>query len=66
TGFLFDPNDSDDIAAAFERFGSLTPPQKSRMSRSARQYVETNLSPSVFADRYESVIGASQKSARAA
>jgi glycosyltransferase involved in cell wall biosynthesis len=66
TGFLFDPHDCDDIAASFDRFMNLTTDERLQMGRTARQYVEANLSTAVFADRYEAVLGVPQSSARAA
>lgn len=51
-GFLFDPKDPNDIAAAVRRFILLTSAQRHEMSRDARRFAERHLSVDGLVDAY--------------
>ena len=55
-GFLFDPKDPQDIAAAIIRFAEQSPVQLEQMGQASRKRAEKMLSPDVFVNKYIELI----------
>ncbi len=55
-GFLFDPKDPQDIAAAIIRFAERSPVQLEQMGQASRKRAEKMLSPDVFVNKYIELI----------
>jgi glycosyltransferase involved in cell wall biosynthesis len=55
-GFLFDPKDPQDIAAAIIRFAERSPAQLEQMGQVGRKRAEKMLSPDVFVNKYIELI----------
>jgi GalNAc-alpha-(1->4)-GalNAc-alpha-(1->3)-diNAcBac-PP-undecaprenol alpha-1,4-N-acetyl-D-galactosaminyltransferase len=55
TGFLFDPNDPQDLAKAVQAFIELPREGRTQMGHAARSFAERNLSLSRMVDAYESL-----------
>lgn len=55
-GFLFDPQSSENIAEAIQRFASLSSKQIHQMGVISRQRAENILAPAVFVDKYINLI----------
>lgn len=55
-GFLFDPQSTDDIVAAFLKFFSLTKDERSKMGKESRKRAETLFNKELFISSYEKLI----------
>jgi glycosyltransferase involved in cell wall biosynthesis len=55
-GFLFDPNDPNEIASSIVRFLQLPTESRNRMAIRSRQIVEEMMSPQLFVQRYIKLI----------
>jgi glycosyltransferase involved in cell wall biosynthesis len=53
TGFLFDPNDPQDISDAMKRFVNLAPAERRTMGQRARRFAESTLSLARYVSEYE-------------